>query len=117
MQESILRQKCCDMMSYGYQALRDIPKDFRYTMGSDIRSCMIQLLRLIIRCEKRYYKKTTIEEMDIELDTLRGLVMVALNDKVISPREFEIWSKQLNEIGKIIGGWKRSFKNKTIQGN
>lgn len=110
MQESILKQKCLDMMKYGYQALKDIPKDLRYTLGSDIRRSMIRLLRLIIRCEKRYYKKTTIEDMDIELDTLRGLVMVAVEDKAISIREFEIWSKQLNEIGRIIGGWKRSIK-------
>lgn len=36
-QELILKEKCKDMMKYGYQAIRDIPRDYRYTLGTDIR--------------------------------------------------------------------------------
>ena len=111
-QELILKQKCMDMMKYAYQAMRDIPRDYRYTLGADIRLSMNELLRLIIRCGKRYYKKTTLEDMDIELAALRGLVQVAVENKVITLKEYEHWSKLLDELGRMIGGWIKSIKTK-----
>jgi hypothetical protein len=101
-----------DMMKYAYQAMRDIPRDYRYTLGADIRLSMNELLRLIIRCGKRYYKKTTLEDMDIELAALRGLVQVAVENKVITLKEYEHWSKLLDELGRMIGGWIKSIKTK-----
>jgi hypothetical protein len=112
-QDLILKEKCKDMMKYGYRALKDIPKDYRYTLGADIRASMNNLLQLIIRCSKRYYKKTSLEDMDIELDILRTMVVVAVENKVITVKEFEQWSKQLDELGRMIGGWTRSVKNKS----
>ena len=110
--ELILKEKCKDMMKYAYQAIRDIPKDYRYTLGTDIRDSMSTLLKLIVRCGKKYYKKTTLEDMDIELDTLRTYIQVAVENKVITIKEFEHWAKLLNELGRMIGGWKRSLKEK-----
>lgn len=111
-QELILKEKCKDMMKYGYQALRDIPRDYRYTLGADIRASMNNLLNLIIRCGKRYYKKTTLEDMDIELETLRTYVQVAVENRVISVKKYEYWSKLLEELGRMIGGWLKSVKAK-----
>lgn len=111
-QELLLKEKCKDMMKYGYQAIRDIPRDYRYTLGTDIRNSMTSLLQFIIRCGKRYYKKTTLEDMDIELDTLRTLIRVALENRVITVKEFERWSVLLDELGRMVGGWMKSLRTK-----
>lgn len=110
--EFILKEKCKDMMKYGYSAIRDIPRDYRYTLGVDIRCSMTKLLQSTIRCGKRYYKKTTLEDMDIELDTLRTLILVAVENKVITIKEYEHWSILLAELGRMIGGWIKSLRNK-----
>lgn len=41
---------------------------------------------------------------------LRSLVDTAVSpeDRLISPGLHEIWSKELNEIGRMLGGWKKS---------
>jgi len=111
-QELILKEKCKDMMKYAYQAMRDIPKDYRYTLGADIRNSMTELLRLITRCGKKYYKRNTLEDMDIELDVLRAMIHVAVENRVITIKEFENWAKLLDEIGRMIGGWIKSIKAK-----
>ncbi len=108
--DSILRQKCIEMMQYGYHALRDIPRDYRYTLGTDMRTCMTSMLQLIIRSEKKYYKKTTLEDLDIQLDILRALILVAVENRVISPREYRNWALLLDEMGRLIGGWIRAVK-------
>lgn len=49
-------------------------------------------------------------KMDTKLDVLRSLVDTAVSpeDRLISPGLHEIWSKELNEIGRMLGGWKKS---------
>ena len=82
-QKFILREKCLEMMDYAYDAMKDMPKDHRYTLGGEIIKSMGTFLRLIIRCGKKYYKKTTLEEMDIEHDALEGHFQVAFMRKAI----------------------------------
>ena len=104
-QKFILREKCLEMMDYAYDAMKDMPKDHRYTLGGEIIKSMGTLLRLIIRCGKKYYKKTTLEEMDIEHDALEGHFQVAFMRKAITPKEYEVISRHLKELGRMIGGW------------
>lgn len=110
-----LKEKIYDMILYGSPALEQFPKSERFLLAADIRSSMYELLRYSIILEKRYYKKNTIEEMDIELDKLRHMVRMAA-DKRLYPnrapclhfRKYEYWAKLLDEIGKMIGGYKKS---------
>jgi hypothetical protein len=109
--ELIIRQKCEDMIAYGYQALNQFPKSEKYTLAADIKQSMFRLLELIIICNKKYYKKTTMQELDVELDILRSYVRIAMTLKFLPFKKYEIWSAQLNEIGRLLGGWLKSIKD------
>ena len=111
MEELKIRQKCEDMIEYGYQALRQFPKAEKFTLAAEIKRSMIRLLSLIITCNKRYYKKTTMQELDIELDILRSYIRLAMRLKFLPFRKYEIWAGMLNEIGRMVGGWFKSIKN------
>lgn len=103
-------QKCYDMIEYGYTALRQFPKSERHTLAAEIKRCLYDLLSLIIRANKRYYKKTTLQDIDIEIDNLRYLLRLAQGLGFLPFNKFEIWAKKLNEIGKMHGGWMKSIK-------
>ena len=68
----LIRQKCEEMISYGYIALRQFPKFEKHVLAAEIRHAMLGILRLIVVCNKRYHKKTTLQELDAELDLLRA---------------------------------------------
>ena len=111
----IILQKIYDMILYGHQALSKFPKTERYALASDIRTCMYGLLTSCIVVNKKYYKKTTMQEMDIQLDQLRTLVRLAHDlrsnesgSPILPFHAYEYWSSQLNEIGKLLGGWIKS---------
>lgn len=112
MSDLAIRQKIEDMMVYAYQAIKQFPKSEKFSLGADIRSTMSSLLKLVIRCNKRYTKKTTMQDLDIELDSLRGLVRVAHELKFIPFNKYANWSRMLDEIGKMIGGWFKSIQYK-----
>jgi len=105
-------QKTYDMILYGNICLRQFPKAEKYALASDIKESMYALLKLIITANKRYYKKTTLQDLDIELDTLRTLIRLSADKEFmfLPLRKYENWSRMLSEIGKMIGGWMKAVK-------
>ena len=101
-------QKTNDMIEYGYIALRQFPKSERHTLAAEIKRSMYEFLRLIIRGNKKYFKKTTLQDADIELDNIRHLIRLGQSLGFLPFKKYEVWSKLLNEIGKMLGGWIKS---------
>jgi hypothetical protein len=93
------------MIAYAYVALRQFPKWERHVLAAEVRGTLWQLLRLIVVCNKRYYKKTTLQDLDAELDLLRSQVRLAKELGYLDFRKYEHWSKLNDEIGRMIGGW------------
>ena len=113
----ILKEKIADMMKYGKQAVANFPRRERQT-ADEIRKSMLTMYRLSIMVEKKYYKKTTLQELDIELDVLRHLIRLAQDrdyyGRNVAPplpfKKYEYWSAMLSEIGRIIGGYMKYAK-------
>ncbi len=103
-------QKTYDMVQYGYICLRQYPKTERHTLAAETKLAMYQLLRLIVTANRHYYKKTTLQDLDIELDLLRLYVRLAKDLGFLPFRQYENWAKMLSEIGRMVGGWIKSFR-------
>ena len=103
-EEFLLLRKVQDMMIYGYPILSRFPKVEKFSLAADIRSCMDQLLELTITEEKKYTKKTTLENMDICNEKLQIYLRTAMELKYISVHSYGVWIAKLVEIGKMIGG-------------
>jgi hypothetical protein len=101
----LIRQKCEAMIAYGYVALRQFPAFERHVLAAEIRLSMLGLLRLIVVCNKRYHKKTTLQELDAELDLLRCQVRLAKALGYLDFKKYETWAKHNDEIGRMVGGW------------
>lgn len=76
-----------------------------------------QFLRLVVTLENKHYKKTTLGELDNEVDVLRHLVRLAADPQYtrsrkpcLPLRKYENISRKINEIGCMIGGYYKSLK-------
>lgn len=105
----LIRQKCEAMIEYGYVALRQFPVFERHVLAAEMRGSMWGLLRLIVLCNKRYYKKTTLQDLDVELDLLRAQVRLAKALGYLDFKKYEHWAKLNDEIGRMLGGWLKSI--------
>lgn len=99
-----------DMIEYGYAALRQFPKSEKFAMGADIKHCMDLVLERVIEAQKKYYKKTTLQELDVELAKLQAYLRLANRLGFLPPKQYELWSEKLVELGKMTGGWIKSMK-------
>ncbi|KFE96092.1 diversity-generating retroelement protein Avd [Vibrio parahaemolyticus] len=106
--ELAIQTKTRDMMGYGFICLRQFPKSERFILCADIRRSMYTMLRLTVVASKRYHKKTTIQDLDIELAMLKNMIRVSYDLHYIDIRKYELWSRHLAEIGRMVGGWLKS---------
>ena len=115
----ILKEKIGDMMKYGLPTVNNFPRRDR-KLADTMRDAMLEMYRLSVRLEKKYYKKTTLEDLDIELAVSKEFVVLA-SDKDYCGEKFappltihqrEDWSRLNDEIAKIIGGYKKYLDTK-----
>ena len=108
MEDLKILQKIYDMTKYGYGALAQFPKSEKFALVADIKHCMHQVLERAIEAQKKYYKKTTLQEMDVELTKLKAFLRLAFELGFLPNKKYEVWSKQAVEIGRMLGSWIKS---------
>lgn len=108
----LLKEKIGDMMKYGRPLTMQFARRNR-DLADDIRASMLKLYHLSVEIEKKYYRKTTAQELDVELEWLRHLIRLAADRDFcgvkfappLSTHQYEVWSRFNKEIGCLLGGY------------
>lgn len=108
MEELKIQQKTFEMMEYAYTALAQYPKGEKFALVVDIKRCMDTILERIIEANKKYYKKTTLQELDVEIMKLKAYIRLSYKLGFLPMKRYEIWSEKVVEIGRMLGGWMKS---------
>lgn len=103
-----VQQKIYDMILYAYPALEQMPKSQKFSLAQDMKHCMDKIMRLTISANKKYTKRTTLQELDVEIAALKIYLRIAYDLRYLPPKKYEVWSGMMVEIGKMVGGWIRS---------
>lgn len=98
-------QKKEDMMEYAYPALAQYPRSERYAMVADMKRSMDKMLEKAIEAEKKYYKKTTLQELDIEIMKMKTYVKMSYKLRFLPDKKRNVMNDYLAEIGRMLGGW------------
>lgn len=69
-----VQQKVYDMMLYAYPTFEQFPKSPKFSLAQDMKHCMDKIIRLVITANKKYTKKTTLQELDVEIAALKVYV-------------------------------------------
>lgn len=90
-----------------------IAKGARYTIGSRIENIFLDLLEISYTAyfTEKEKKGEKISKCILLLDTLKFLISVAWEGKLISNAHCEQVALKLEEVGKMFGGWKKSWNN------
>lgn len=121
--EAILNQKYFEMIKLLNIYLNHFPRHEKYALSNNIRNTAYEVYDLITECQKRYFKKTTITQLDVTHQKLRMQVYLAnelgyfyfkngKNDKKMDGvHRYLAVSRLIDEIGKIIGAWMKKLKD------
>ena len=107
-----LRQRITRSMIRVAERTKNMRKPEKFEYRRHMTNTFMQMLELCIEANRsRGNRRLELQnKMDTKLDVLRTLVDTAVSpeDRLISPGLHEVWSKELNEIGRMLGGWKKS---------
>ena len=102
--------------------LNHFPAHEKYALSNQIRKTAYSLYDFITEGQKRYYKKTTLTNLDISHEKLRMQIFLAYelgyfnfkdgrnSKKKIEEKRYSAISRQIDELGKMIGGWIKKIK-------
>ena len=91
------------------------PKVYRYTLGEKIENYFLSLLENIfisiyLPPEQKILKLTTAIS---KLDGVKFFLQIAWENKCVPTEKYLTLSTQLDEVGRMLGGWKKGLEKKT----
>ncbi|MFA5163380.1 MAG: four helix bundle protein [Patescibacteria group bacterium] len=98
-----------------FKALADFPKVYRYNLGGKIEGCFLELLEKIFTTTylARDRKSDQLSLAIVKLDHLKFFLQLAWESKCLSNKSYADLSTRLDEIGRMLGGWKKGLEMKT----
>ncbi|MFG8081231.1 four helix bundle protein [Pseudomonas aeruginosa] len=117
--EAMLVRKFIELAKLMNIYLNHFPSHEKYGLSNRIRNSAYAVYDLIVECQKRYHKKTTLSQLDIAHEQLRMQLYLAYElgyfrykdgrtDEKAVEVEAHRWqaiSKLVDELGRMIGGW------------
>lgn len=107
--------KAKEAYSIWFKILADFPKIYRYNMGGKIEDCFLEVLENVfiasyLSGERKY---TQLSLAITKLDRLKFFLQLAWENKCFPDNKYADLSERLNEVGRMLGGWRRGLENKT----
>jgi hypothetical protein len=92
------------------------PRHHRYSLGMRIERTLFDLLDILI--EARYVKDklALLDRANVLLERFRFQMRLAKDLKVLAINSFEFQAKEVEEIGRMVGGWRRSAAGRAAEG-
>jgi four helix bundle protein len=123
--ETVLNRKFIEFMKLLNIYLNHFPKHEKYALTNKIRNTAYDVYDYISEGQKKYFKKTTLTNLDIAHEKLRMQLYLAYElgyfqfqdgkqidakPEKLEERRFLIIGKLNDELGKMIGGWIKRIK-------
>lgn len=91
-----------------------IPKTSRYTLAAKIDSLFVETIEQIVISTylQKEEKLPCLSRASTKLDLLKFFLQVAWKVKALDNKKYLTISQDLDEIGRMLGGWLRQLKEK-----
>ena len=97
-----------ELILWAVPQVNKLPRDHRFALGDRIIGHLYDLLELLVEASYSSGKAELLRRANVKVNGLRYLLRLAKDLGLLSLRRYEHGSKQLVEIGKQIGGWRKS---------
>lgn len=109
----ILYEKMINLIFYSKNLMQKYPKSEKYDLCEDIKKKEYEILTNILYAWKEYDGKKKIiylRKIDVDLLVLKAMIRISHMGKYITDQNLMVWSEKVEEIGRLIGAWLKSFQ-------
>lgn len=97
------------LMKWYGRLLQDFPRNHRYGVGLRIETNIYDMMNLVNLANTGILKKERLTEANALLQTLKYLVRLIWELRLISELQHHAFIEQMDNIGRQLGGWIRSI--------
>ncbi|MEA3350047.1 MAG: diversity-generating retroelement protein Avd [Chloroflexota bacterium] len=109
MKQSPIFSKTYDLVKWLIPATVKFPRQQRFVLAQAIQQDALRFQGLLIEAVHSSRPANKLAAADAELDKLRTHIRLARDLGLLSPGQYQHVAKMLTEVGKLIGGWKKSL--------
>jgi len=91
-----------------FEYTKDFPKEYKYTLGQDLKRDGISLVRSIYRANKSKNKVEYLESFLDDFELLKLEIRLCVDMKILSVKKHSKISNLMDNIGKQITGWRNA---------
>ena len=91
-----------------FEYTKDFPKDYKYTLGQDMKRDALKLVRSIFRANKSVQKKEHLDDFMDDFELIKLEIRLCTDMKVLPIKKQAELSLLMDSIGKQITGWSKS---------
>ena len=104
-------QKSYDLYKGLHVMIKKYPKGDRYSLGEKTQTEILELIEAITKAghAKKEWKVPQIEQAIIKLELLKVFIRLGYDTKCLSERQYLAIQERVQEIGRMLGGWKKSI--------
>jgi four helix bundle protein len=104
-------QRGYDLYKEIYSAVKHFPKGDRYALGESCKSTTVEILTAIIQAasQRNEWKAASTDKALTETDLLKVYIRLASETECLKQSRMIPIQQKLQEIGRMLGGWKRSI--------
>lgn len=86
------------------------PKHERFRLAKRIEDAAFNFHECLLRAAQSQHVYADLLEAGVELNKLRAYLRLTMEYKYLAPNQYAYAAEQLTEIGKLVGGWRKSAK-------
>lgn len=85
----------------------NLPKRVRFTFTQRLENLSLDIAQDLVEARYSRQKRNILERINLKLEQLRVLLRLCFEMNYLSQKQYEFASRQVNEAGKMVGGWKK----------
>jgi hypothetical protein len=90
------------------ERVESFPKSQRFILGQRLSNHVMDVLETLVKASyARENKNDLLRQANEGIEMTRWIVRMAHDRKLLAPKQFEFSAVQLNECGRMVGGWLR----------
>jgi hypothetical protein len=100
-------QRSYDFTNWLFAHTQKFPRSLRFSLAVRIEDRMLEVLECVTVANKLRDRLPLLRRADNAMESLRILVRLAHTMRVLATNSYEYAAREMDEIGKLLGGWIR----------
>lgn len=89
------------------------PRSQKFLLGDRLQSAALDVLERLIEATYARDRRATLQAANLGLEKLRHLIRLAHDLHYIDPRRYEYAAREIDGVGRLIGGWMKASAAET----